>query len=97
MVKAGVTVVVLAICLLLCSGRVQSGASCTLLARRSARDGRVILAFWTLVVCLAVTTGATFSTTPKPEAELKDLVMGLTQRPNEGPAPGTNAWLGCLS
>ena len=45
----------------------------------------VYSAFWTLVVCLAVTTGVSLFTTPKPEAELKDLVMGLTQRPNEGP------------
>jgi hypothetical protein len=43
--------------------------------------------FWTLLVCLAVTVGVSLFTKPKPEAELKDLVMGLTPRPDEGPCP----------
>jgi SSS family solute:Na+ symporter len=44
-------------------------------------------AFWTLVLCVAVTVGVSLCTRPKPEAELKDLVMGLTPLPDEGPCP----------
>jgi SSS family solute:Na+ symporter len=47
----------------------------------------VYSAFWTLVVCVAVTIGVSLFTTPKSEAELKNLVMGLTPRPDEGPCP----------
>jgi len=46
----------------------------------------VYSAIWTLVVCLVITVGVSFFTKPKPEAELKNLVMGLTPRPDEGPA-----------
>lgn len=44
-------------------------------------------AFWTLLVCLAVTAGVSLFTRPKPEAELRNLVMGLTPLPDEGPCP----------
>ncbi len=44
-------------------------------------------AFWTLVVCLAVTIGVSLVTKPKPESELTNLVMGLTPRPDRGPCP----------
>lgn len=44
-------------------------------------------AFWTLLVCLAVTVGVSLITRPKPEAELRNLVMGLTPLPDEGPCP----------
>ena len=44
-------------------------------------------AFWTLVLCVAVTVGVSLCTRPKPEADLKDLVMGLTPLPDEGPCP----------
>ncbi len=44
-------------------------------------------AFWTLVVCVAVTIGVSLFTRPKPDEELKNLVMGLTPRPDEGPCP----------
>jgi len=44
-------------------------------------------AFWTLLVCLAVTVGVSLFTRPKPEAELRNLVMGLTPLPDEGPCP----------
>ncbi len=47
----------------------------------------VYSAFWTLLVSLAVTVGVSLFTTPKPESELKNLVMGLTPRPDEGPCP----------
>jgi SSS family solute:Na+ symporter len=44
-------------------------------------------AFWTLVVCLTVAIGVSFFTTPKPDAELKNLVMGLTPIPKEERVP----------
>ncbi len=44
-------------------------------------------AFWSLVVCLSVTIIVSLFTRPKPEAELKDLVYGSTQVPDEGPCP----------
>jgi SSS family solute:Na+ symporter len=43
--------------------------------------------FWSLVVCLAVTIGVSLVTKPKPDAELKNLVFGLTDIPHEGPCP----------
>jgi len=47
-------------------------------------------AFWSLLVCMGVTIGVSLFTKPKPEAELKDLVYGLTQVPSEGPCPWYN-------
>jgi SSS family transporter len=44
-------------------------------------------AFWSLLVCMGVTIGVSLFTKPKPEAELKDLVFGLTEVPHEGPCP----------
>jgi solute:Na+ symporter, SSS family len=44
-------------------------------------------AWWSLVVCLSVTFVVSLFTKPKPEAELKNLVMGLTTLPDEGPCP----------
>ena len=44
-------------------------------------------AFWTFVACLVVTIVVSLFTTPKPDAELKNLVMGLTPLPDEGPCP----------
>lgn len=44
-------------------------------------------AWWSLVVCLAVTVLVSLVTRPKPDAELKNLVMGLTVLPDEGPCP----------
>lgn len=44
-------------------------------------------AFWTLCVCVAVTIGVSLLTEPKPDEELKNLVMGLTPLPDEGPCP----------
>ena len=44
-------------------------------------------AFWTLLVSLFVAVGVSLFTTPKSDAELKNLVMGLTPRPDEGPCP----------
>jgi hypothetical protein len=44
-------------------------------------------AFWTFLVCLAVTIGVSLFTKPKTDAELKDLVYGLTPLPDEGSCP----------
>jgi hypothetical protein len=44
-------------------------------------------ALWTLCVCLAVAVGVSLFTRPKPQAELKNLVFGLTPLPDEGPCP----------
>ena len=44
-------------------------------------------AFWTLCVCVIVTVVVSLFTRPKPESELKNLVMGLTPLPDEGPCP----------
>jgi Na+/proline symporter len=44
-------------------------------------------AFWTLMLCMLVTTGVSLFTKPKPDHELKNLVMGLTPLPDEGPCP----------
>ena len=42
---------------------------------------------WTLCMALAVAVGVSLFTKPKPDAELKNLVMGLTPLPDEGKAP----------
>jgi hypothetical protein len=47
----------------------------------------VYSAFWTLCVSLLVTIVVSLFTRPKPDSELKNLVMGLTPRPDEGPCP----------
>ena len=44
-------------------------------------------AFWTLCVSVLVTIGVSLATRPKPDAELSNLVMGLTPLPDEGPCP----------
>lgn len=44
-------------------------------------------ALWSLLICMAVTVVVSLVTKPKPDAELKDLVYGLTQIPNEGACP----------
>ncbi len=41
--------------------------------------------WWSLVVCVLVTVVVSLFTKPKPEAELRNLVMGLTPLPEEGP------------
>jgi SSS family solute:Na+ symporter len=41
--------------------------------------------FWTFALSLVVTIGVSLFTKPKPEAELRNLVMGLTPLPDEGP------------
>jgi hypothetical protein len=43
--------------------------------------------WWSLVVCVLVTVGVSLFTKPKPESELRNLVYGLTPRPDEGPCP----------
>lgn len=43
--------------------------------------------WWSLVVCVVITVLVSLVTKPKPEAELKNLVMGLTPLPDEGPCP----------
>ncbi len=42
---------------------------------------------WTFLVTVVVAVGVSIFTRPKPDAELKNLVMGLTPRPDEGPCP----------
>jgi solute:Na+ symporter, SSS family len=44
-------------------------------------------AFWTLLACLGVCIGVSLFTKPKSDAELKDLVYGLTPLPDEGRCP----------
>jgi solute:Na+ symporter, SSS family len=44
-------------------------------------------ALWSLLVCMGVTVLVSLATKPKPDAELKDLVYGLTKVPDEGPCP----------
>lgn len=41
--------------------------------------------WWSFVVCISVTFLVSLVTKPKPDSELKDLVMGLTTLPHEGP------------
>jgi SSS family solute:Na+ symporter len=43
--------------------------------------------WWSLVVCVLVTVAVSLFTRPKPEPELRNLVLGLTPRPQEGPCP----------
>jgi SSS family solute:Na+ symporter len=44
-------------------------------------------AWWSFVVCITVTILVSLATKPKSDAELKNLVMGLTPLPDEGPCP----------
>jgi SSS family solute:Na+ symporter len=44
-------------------------------------------ALWSFLLAVFVAVGLSFVTVPRPEAELKDLVMGLTKVPDEGPCP----------
>lgn len=43
--------------------------------------------WWSLVVCVVVTILVSLVTKPKPDEELRNLVMGLTPLPDEGPCP----------
>jgi solute:Na+ symporter, SSS family len=47
----------------------------------------VYSAIWTLCASIVVTVVVSLFTKPKPDAELKNLVMGLTPLPDEGPCP----------
>jgi SSS family solute:Na+ symporter len=42
---------------------------------------------WTFLVSVIVAVGVSLFTSPKPEAELKDLVMGLMKMPHQAPCP----------
>lgn len=54
----------------------------------------VYSAAWTLLICVTVIVGVSLFTEPKPESELRDLVIGLTPIPDEGPRPWyTHPWL----
>ena len=44
-------------------------------------------ALWSFLLAVFVAVGLSFVTAPRPEGELKDLVMGLTKIPDEGPCP----------
>jgi len=51
-------------------------------------------AAWTLLICVTVLVGVSLFTEPKPESELRDLVIGLTPIPDDGPRPWhTSPWL----
>jgi SSS family solute:Na+ symporter len=41
-------------------------------------------ALWSCLVCALVTVAVSLVTTPRPDAELKGLVYGYTEIPNEG-------------
>jgi solute:Na+ symporter, SSS family len=43
--------------------------------------------WWSFVVCIVATVLVSLFTKPKSDAELKNLVMGLTPLPDEGPCP----------
>ncbi|WP_206107615.1 sodium:solute symporter family transporter [Paludisphaera rhizosphaerae] len=47
----------------------------------------VYSSMWTLLICMSVLIVVSLFTTPKPESELHNLVMGLTPLPDDGPAP----------
>jgi hypothetical protein len=56
-------------------------------------------AFWTLLVCVTVLVGVSFFTTPKPDGQLHNLVMGLTIIPDDGPSPwyqSPHLWAGVV-
>ena len=60
------------------------------IARSEKAQGMAInmySAWWSLVVSIVVTVLVSLVTRPKPDSELKNLVMGLTQVPDEGPCP----------
>lgn len=60
------------------------------IARSDKAQGMAInmySAWWSFVVCVLVTVIVSLFTRPKPDAELKNLVMGLTEVPDEGPCP----------
>jgi solute:Na+ symporter, SSS family len=44
-------------------------------------------ALWSFLVCVVVTVAVSYSTKPKPDAELAGLVMGLTEIPSVGDLP----------
>jgi hypothetical protein len=44
-------------------------------------------ALWTFLLSMSITVGLSFVTTPPTEANLKDLVMGRINIPDEGPCP----------
>jgi SSS family solute:Na+ symporter len=46
-------------------------------------------ALWAFAVVVVVSAGVTLATQPRPEAELRGLVMGLTELPTEGDLPIT--------
>jgi Na+/proline symporter len=61
-----------------------------LIARSPRASGMAInmySAWWSLVVSILVTVAVSLVTKPKPEAELQNLVLGLTPLPNDGRCP----------
>lgn len=47
----------------------------------------IYCSLWTFLISVAIAVVVSFFTKPKEEAALKDLVMGLTKLPDEGPCP----------
>ncbi|HUD82671.1 MAG TPA: hypothetical protein VMQ67_04180 [Candidatus Saccharimonadales bacterium] len=61
-----------------------------LIARSEKAQGMAINMYsgwWSLVISIVTTVLVSLVTKPKPESELKNLVMGLTEIPDEGPCP----------
>jgi solute:Na+ symporter, SSS family len=74
-----------------------------LIARSARASGMAInmySAFWSLAVSIVVTVLVSLVTRPKPEAELKNLVMGLTPIPDQGPCAwyhNPKYWVGAVA
>ncbi len=47
----------------------------------------IYCSLWTFLISVAIAVGVSLFTRPKAEADLKNLVMGLTVMPDEGPCP----------
>ncbi len=65
-------------------------AHAKIIARSEKAQGMAInmySAWWSLVVSIVVTVAVSLVTKPKPDAELKNLVLGLTEVPDDGPCP----------
>ena len=55
--------------------------------RRGRWQSMSTAAFWTLCTSIIIAIVVSLFTKPKPDSELKNVVMGLTPRPDEGPCP----------
>ncbi len=69
--------------------KVDTGALTYVAFSTHAKDmaENVFRAMWSLLATVVVTVGVTLFTKPKPEYELRGLVYGLTDLPDEGGVP----------